>query len=422
MLDRTRKSMPVLKEYDKHYTQQELASFSYEKTPCATKRTLKKPALSWFEYILRILWLMLILEVASYFTLIPFSIVHVLGLSIGVLMGLTVAIIIITYLCFMAVSPRSIPFYHTVKNLAQSGKLDAISEEAYCMEREQSRHHSVARGYFTIGHHKSCVSIHTHPDNTGKWVIYIPGAGSHPGDYTDTKSGVNEINTLFHHHNVIMINRPFASFAQGWSLTPNTQTPMDTVKAAFLYVLSQQPSDVVWYGHCMGAPIMAKAIDQIKHEYSKAFHSIRHRLMFDRTFMSVTFMLNNMYLPGFIPQIAQYNFNMPLGTFAYPTLIIDSPCDELIPPSGQLGRCILSGGNIQSLNINLSHNALLSSQLSDIENNHSILITTIQEFINRSHSPHLHSADISSTTPKINLEAISKNKIALGAPKNRNSS
>ena len=414
--------MPILKEYDKRYTQQELASFSYEKTPCATKSTLKTPALSWFEYILRILWLMLILEVASYFTLIPFSIVHVLGLSIGVLMGLTVAIIIITYLCFMAVSPRSLPLYHTVKNLAQSGKLDAISEKTYCMERENSRHHHVTRGYFTIGHHKSCVSIHTHPNNTGKWVIYIPGAGSHPGDYTDTKSGVNEVNTLFYHHNVIMINRPFASFAQGWSLTPNTQIAMDTVKAAFLYVLSQQPNDIIWYGHCMGAPIMAKAIDQIKHEYNDAFNNIQHRLMFDRTFMSVAFMLNNMKLPGFIPQIAQYNFNMPLGTFAYPTLIIDSPSDELIPASGQLGKCILSGGNVKSLSVDLSHNALLSSKLSDIENNHCVAITMIQRFVNTAPSDHLHSDDLSAIKLNIHFEENVTNELALGTPRNKNSS
>ena len=375
-------------DYSKEYTQNKIDQFTYSKSPNAVNNEILSNPLSKLEISLRFLLTLVIIEMASLAALIPFSIISMIGVGLWVVIGVTSLLVLINYLSLMVVAPGSIPTFRWIKNITQYGRLNRMNQEEYVSERELKRvKHIVERGYFTIGSLNSCVSIHRTLEPSDKWVIYVPGAGSHPGDYTDTKSAATDTSMLFGHHNIIIINRPKASVLQRWFGTYNAQTPMDTVKAAFLYVNKHQPKEIIWYGHCMGGPIMTTAIDAIKAEYPKQYQRTKHKHILDRTFKSVFSIIRSKGLPGIITFMTNYDYRIPLFTLTQPTLIIDGNHDEIISPKTRLGfqKNEHPHHQLTVLKAPLAHNDLLSSLNEQGDKN---TLIKIQSFINKPQNQH----------------------------------
>ena len=297
---------------------------------------LKKVKLGWLAFALRFSVWLIIFELLVTVLLFLFHTPMALGIGMSSLILVTSVLTAINFLALLVVSPRSLPFYVRLKRWLYQKHFAKRNDEHYQVKVDADRCHDVERGYFKIDAFECPVAwLKSRHEGCHRWILFIPGAGSLPGDYTDVRRSVYEVNHLFgDHHHILVINRPKSSFLQRAMGFYCHQVPLNTVKSAFQFIKHQGGEHITWYGHCMGAAMMVEAFKQIQRE--QPYLSIKHQMVLDRTFSSVARLLMGIPLLSWVIRLSGFNYRITPSDLPKRTMIIHGSKDVVIPPFAEL--------------------------------------------------------------------------------------
>ncbi|MGC6403866.1 MAG: hypothetical protein ACON5A_01305 [Candidatus Comchoanobacterales bacterium] len=311
------------------YHQHKLASFCYSTNP-SEWNNLKPTRLKWMSQLLRLSVWLLLLEILATLLVIPFHLSWTFGVSMSTLATFTLVLVVINALSLLVVSPRSLPFYVRLRLWLQQKRWSKITDENYQVQLNQIRNHDVIRGFFRLDGFECPVAWVKSRQPSSHWIIFIPGAGSLPGDYTDIKKAVHEINHLFgDHQHILVVNRPTTTFWQRVTGRYHSQTPVDSIKCAALFAFHHKATQIIWYGHCMGAVLMSEAYSQMKTQ--NLLGSCHHKMVLDRTFSSVSTLLKGIPLLSFSIMLSGFNYRIHQD-IPKECMVIIGKNDMVIPP------------------------------------------------------------------------------------------